>query len=148
MIHKSLLVLLVVVAVVGIAFAQGKNLPGVGTWYGEYVISSANDPLASRYDFWKELIRRWPDGRQEIEWRFYKNEKHVSTIVQKGRWGIDGSTYWSLCESYTQDGIPHKCSNRSAYKIESITDNEMRYTSLESGRKYRYTRVDDNFKLP
>jgi hypothetical protein len=120
--------------------------PLVGNWYGETVLSGKIE--GQDYNFRRWLRVNHADGIQRIVFRYYMDGVMRGEEVWQGRWTYQNGVYSSACESVLVNGKIKNCSSRVDYDVHSIDAKEMQYTSRSSGKRYRTSRVADDFRLP
>ena len=116
----------------------------VGKWYG-------NQP--TKYGGRREwLMERKKTGEYIIEFKVTDKDGKIDRQIERGEWGIDGPIYFNIFKAYMENGQFYRADpstpyNSDAYKITSLTNEEMVFHHYTTETKYLIKKVADDFKL-
>lgn len=139
--------ILIVAASIPVACSQTPSGPSssstdgmlsiAGLWTGE-----GYQPALQTNMVW--LVDRNADGTFVADFRRYLNCVLVERQVEKGRWRLQGKSYFTSTESI--EGIPFDASDE--YRIEDLTDTTMKYFHLNSKTMFEARRISAQTGFP
>lgn len=116
-----------------------------GHWYGDQPTKNSGRKQ------W--IIHRAADGHFTITFKVDDPVEGKVEQLESGVWGVSGKYYAALTTSIrsaaTIDSTPPlKSSLWDIYRIHNLTENELQYSSVETGNHYKSRRVSADFKMP
>jgi hypothetical protein len=111
--------------------------PLVGDWYGE-----GYQPLMKTTMQW--LMHRHDDGTFDIQFRHFENCILTEAQDEAGVWTFKDGLYHTL--TLTVNG--RRSVHDNEYRIESLTDDEMRYVHIGTGTPFSSRKVPPEFTFP
>lgn len=116
----------------------------IGSWKGEKV---TND--GGKYTW---IVRRDSEGNYLLEGRVTKPNGESFIQREVGEWGIGTKVYFTVFKGWLRNNSvvpsdPTRPFNRDIYEIIQLTDNVFEYQHMDTGKKYKVTKVTDHFNL-
>lgn len=120
------------------ALAQSPD----GRWYGE-----GFQPELRRHSQWLAHYRS--DGSFRIEFRTYAACQLQSIQIEEGTWSLLNDQIQIVTSAINGQKVDASSSYfRDVYRIERLTETELRTTHIRSGQQFLTRRVDPNFGFP